>query len=168
MPLGSEAPAAPSAARLAGGLALGQLDAVLGEALPVLIRDPDSQPALFLAGVAYHLKGRHHEATALLDRTRSQHPTCWPATYFWAVSMDALGRPAEALVAYRALLQNPPTTSPAQALVDLVDLQKWKNEALALTRRRLGRSGELPVGAPARLDKSRGVEGEDPDVEPPS
>jgi chemotaxis protein methyltransferase CheR len=166
---GGAAPGSPKAS-LAVGLLLGRLDAVLGETLPVLIRDPESQPALFLAGVAYHLKGRHHEATALLDKTRSQHPTCWPATYFWAVSMDVLGRTQEARAAYRALALNPPTTPEAQALVDLVDLQQWKSEALAQTRRRLGRPNERITLVPLRPSSSKDLEadGEDANVEPPS
>lgn len=142
------------AARLTLRLLPEQLDAVLEEALSALVRDPELQPALFVAGVAYHLKGRHLEAAALLERTLRQHPTCWPAAYFLALSEEALTHAEAALRAYQHLLKDAPPRPEAQALIDLLELQSWKNEALALAARRLAQA----VAAAPRLQTTGAAE----------
>lgn len=141
LPLASSAEAF-SQSRLAPGLLLGRLDVVLGEALAALVGDPELQPALFLAGVAHHLKGNHREATALLARTLLQHPTCWPATFFLASSHEALGETRAARAAYITLREELPPTPEAQRLIELLGLQQWRPEALALAARRLAAYSE--------------------------
>ena len=134
---------------LAQRLLSGQLDSVLTESLAMLIQDEEAQPALLLAGIAFHLKGNHQEAITLLEQTQRQHPTCWLATYYLAVSLDALGRYDAARQTYRLLLQSPSPTPAAQALIALLDLQLWKSEAFALARSRLrGSQDRIPTVTP--------------------
>lgn len=131
---------------MAQRLLSGQLESVLTESLAMLIQDEAAQPALLLAGIAFHLKGNHQEAIALLEQTQHQHPTCWLATYYLAVSLDALGRYDDAREAYRLLLQSPSPTPAAEALIALLDLQLWKGEAFALARSRLrGSQDRIPT-----------------------
>ena len=161
-PARAQPPPSTSADRVilpSGQLALrllpGRLDTVLEEALAVLIRDPEQQPALLLAGVAYHLKGRHVEAAALLERTLHQQPTCWPAAYFLALSQEALARSEAAQLTYKVLLHDTPPTPEARALIALLELQPWKNEALALAGRRVaGSPRTIPTLLPD-AEKSR-------------
>jgi chemotaxis protein methyltransferase CheR len=119
-------------------LATGSLDVVLTDTLSTLRANPDHQPALLLAGIAYHQKSRHHEATALLERSLAQHPSCWPAAHFLALSLDALGQKGAALSAFRCVKESLQPTPAAQALIDLLDFGPWRSEAVALARLRLG------------------------------
>ena len=127
----------PLGNQLAGRLARGSLEAVLTDALTTLMADPEQQPALLLAGVAYHLKGRHREAAALLERTQLQHPSCWPATYFLALSRESLGQKEAARRAYLKLQEHTPPTPVAQVLIGLLDFGPWHLEAIALARYRV-------------------------------
>ena len=134
---------------MAQRLLSGQLDSVLTESLAMLIQDEAAQPALLLAGIAFHLKGNHQEAIALLEQTQHQHPTCWLATYYLAVSLDALGRYDAAREIYRLLLQSPSPTPAADSLIALLDLQLWKGESFALARSRLrGSQDRIPTAIP--------------------
>lgn len=133
----ASAPDPSSTSGLALGLLLGRLDGVLEEALATLEREPEQQPALFVAGVAYHLKGNYREATALLAQTLLQHPTCWPATCFLAIGQEALGQARAAQATFESLQKDVPPTAEAQRLIDLLALQQWRPEALALASRRL-------------------------------
>lgn len=119
-------------------LATGSLDLVLTDTLATLRANPEHQPALLLAGIAYHQKSRHHEATALLERSLAQHPSCWPAAHFLALSLDALGQKGAALAAFRCVKESQQPTPAAQALIDLLDFGPWRSEAVALARLRLG------------------------------
>jgi tetratricopeptide (TPR) repeat protein len=119
-------------------LATGSLDVVLTDTLSTLRANPEHQPALLLAGIAYHQKSRHHEATALLERSLAQHPSCWPAAHFLALSLDALGQKGAALAAFRCVKESQQPTPAAQALIDLLDFGPWRSEAVALACLRLG------------------------------
>lgn len=154
--------------QLAMRLLLGRLDAVLEEALAVLVRDPEQQPALFLAGVAYHLKERHLEAAALLERTLHQQSTCWPAAYFLALSQEALARAEAAQLTYGILLHDTPPTPEAKALIELLELQPWKNEALAFASRRAAGSPKSIPTSSLRAERSRETPEQESPTPPPN
>lgn len=97
---------------------------------------PDRQPALLLAGIAHHLLGHHAEAVQLLERAKAQHPTCWPVLHFLALSLDELGRKADAKHVYFQLQRHPAPTPEAEALIDLLEFGPWYEEACALARHR--------------------------------
>lgn len=158
-PSGSSAPlSADTPMSLAMRLFSGKIDAVLAETLPTLMRNPEAQPALLLSGIAYHLKRRHREAAALLERALRQHPSCWPAAYFLATSLEALERREDARDVYLALSNSGSPTPAAQALIELLNLQPWKSEAMALARRRLfdSQTGILaPREPPPDIEKGK-------------
>jgi tetratricopeptide (TPR) repeat protein len=107
--------------------------AVLAQARELAQARPDSAAVQFAAGQLMALKGDLPSATALLGRAAALQPSNSLYLFNWAVALDRSGRHAQALQAYRQVLQGEGahgSEGPAAQGVDR-DLVRRRIEALA-------------------------------------
>jgi tetratricopeptide (TPR) repeat protein len=99
--------------------------------------DPLAPEPYFFAGVAYHACSRFDEAVHRLRSSLFLDAAFWPASLYLALCYERMSRPSDALFEYErvAAAADEPFRFRAETSLG-PDLQHWRQELVALARRR--------------------------------